>query len=187
MSKRMRPSLKDYLRTGEVRLETAEVPELPEQEASALPPHEGAGKKSKKTTKNKEVPLKKKPLAASPKEAFQLAEDAAKEADYSQTLSPENKSVSLSSLFLDSLAPNDRQTWEPVLAAGVEIQNRALDFPLLREDFRTLDRNRFTCYTLEKRGEPLRPVRSSVQIKESLLLYVKWDEMGILSLYGSLD
>lgn len=118
MSKRMRPSLKDYLRTGVVRT----------HKEAALPP--------------------------------------------------------LALAFLDILSKVDRETWEPILQGGTELQSKPLDFIFLREDFRTMDRSRFTYYILPQRGELLRPVRSSVQIREPLALLVKWDEMGMLTLCG---
>ncbi|MDR1979842.1 MAG: hypothetical protein LBQ42_13985 [Synergistaceae bacterium] len=122
MSKRTRPNLRDYLRTGKVRAETE-----PGESSESAP-----------------------------------GVDA----------------------FLRLLTRHDLEVWRPMLRAGTAIQELPLDFVSLREDFRTMDRTRFTCYILEREGEPLRPVRTSVQIREPLLLALKWDELGTLTLYS---
>jgi hypothetical protein len=131
MSKKMRPSLKDYLRTGKVRME-------PEEPPSRRKDHE-----------------EKEP----------------------------RKSAPGTDKFLKLLTPHDLQVWQPIARTETEIQELPLDLVSLREDFRTMDRARFTFYTLEGEGTPLRPIRTSVQIREPLLLALKWDETGILTLY----
>jgi hypothetical protein len=121
----MRPSLKDYLKTGKVRMEPEE-PQTP----------------------------------------------------------PRQKEIAFGGdTFLKLLTPHDLEVWKPILQAEIAVQELPLDFPSLREDFRTMDRARFSCYILERDGTPLRPVRTSVQIREPLLLALKWDETGTLTLY----
>ena len=127
MSKKIRPSLKDYLRTGVVRLESDDTP--PPSDAP-IPSQEDS-------------------------EAF----------------------------FLSLLSGRDRKTWQPILDAGIVLHSLPLDLIPLREDFRTADKNRFTFYILDKKGEPLRVVRTSVQIRNPFEFLVKWDETGILTLY----
>ena len=85
--------------------------------------------------------------------------------------------------LLKRLTEADRKMWEPILSSGAGVQISPLDFVSVREDFRTMDRSRFTYYILDGEGGPLRPVRSSVQIRESLMLLLKWDEIGVLTLY----
>ena len=87
--------------------------------------------------------------------------------------------------FLDLLAPPDLKMWEAILGAGTTVQARSLDAASIREDFRTMDRDRFTFYTLVKKGEPLRLVRLGSQIHDPLALLLKWDETGILTVYGA--
>jgi hypothetical protein len=123
MSKRLRPSLKDYLKTGEVHLES-----LPE---------------GKNTVENEEIRV-----------------------------------------FLELLSETDRRTWEPVLRSGTKIRRAPFDAAVLREDFRLMDRTRFTYYILNEQNAPLRPVRTSVQIREPFALLFKWDETGALDIYG---
>ena len=89
-----------------------------------------------------------------------------------------------SDAFLDLLAPSDLKMWESMLGAGTTVQLRRLDVASMREDFQTMDVNRFTCYTLAKKGEPLRPVRSGSQIDDPLALMLKWDETGVLTVYA---
>jgi hypothetical protein len=125
MSKRLRPSLKDYLKTGEVRLDST-------------PPD---------------------PL-------------------------PANAAEEKIRAVLELLTESDRQTWEPILFSGTEVRWPSLDLAALREEFRAMDRTRFTCYILDERGVPLRVVRTSVQIRKPFALLFKWDETGVLDVYG---
>ena len=176
MSKKIRPSLKDYLKTGEVRMEVADSTsdgvsvrenEMPPKTSNSL------NSKVKPVTKTS-VSKKKTPKTIPPQEN-------------KTKLEPEEKSPELDSRtidFLEFLSPSDRETWEPILRAVVELQILPIDFVALREDFRTMDRNRFTYYILDQKGEPLRPIRTSVQIREPLTFLIKWDEMGILTLYA---
>ena len=85
--------------------------------------------------------------------------------------------------FLDLLAPSDLRMWESILSAGTAVQVLHLDIASVREDFQTMDRNRFTCYILVKKGEPLCPVHSGSQIQHPLALLLKWDETGVLIVY----
>lgn len=130
MAKKIRPSLKDYLRTGVVRLAEEREPLV-----------EG------------ETP--------------------------SPAAEPQNPVDSI----LERLSERDRHTWEPILHAGTQIQRAPLDFVPLREEFRNADRDRFTYYLLAEGEEHLRPIRTSVQIREPVKMILKWDEMGKLTLY----
>ena len=88
-----------------------------------------------------------------------------------------------SNAFLDLLAPSDLKMWESMLGAGTTVQLRHLDVASIKEDFQTMDGNRFTCYTLAKKGDSLRPVRLGSQIDDPLALLLKWDETGVLTVY----
>ena len=178
MSKKMRPSLKDYLRTGEVRLEIVEA------EPQSTPVN---AKPIDKTAKKQSV----KPRAPRKTEAQTKSKNPVKTQDPKKTTKAERTRKAAEAVpsypgleFLDLLCEADRHIWEPILQAGTEIHFLPLDLIAMREDFRTMDRNRFTCYLLDKKGDALRPARTSVQIKEPLRLMIKWDEMGILTLYG---
>ena len=92
--------------------------------------------------------------------------------------------VARSNAFLDLLAPSDLKMWEAMLGAGTAIQLLHLDAAAIKEDFQAMDKGRYTCYTLEKKGEPLRPVRTDSQIHGSLALLLKWDETGALTVYA---
>lgn len=92
-------------------------------------------------------------------------------------------SENLAKLVLESLSERDRHTWEPILNAGTRLESAPLDFVSLREEFRCADRNRFTYYLLAGGEEHLRPIRTSVQIREPVKALFKWDETGILTLY----
>jgi hypothetical protein len=98
----------------------------------------------------------------------------------------ENTLSPLAAALLNVLSEADRRIWEPILRAGTEIQSLPSRLPALREDFRTMDRTRFTSYILDHPGADLRPVRTSVQIKDPMTLLLKWDEMGMLILYGAI-
>jgi hypothetical protein len=135
MSRRLRPSLKDYLKTGEVRLEG--LPDVKTANAAGAPDVKAAN----------------------------AAEDERIRA------------------FLELLSEPDRQMWEPILRSGTEIQWLPPDLVALREDFRLMDRTRFTYYLLDEKNAPLRPVRTSVQIRGPFVLLLKWDERGTLAVY----
>ena len=85
--------------------------------------------------------------------------------------------------ILTLLSDGDREMWAPILNAGTRIERVPATFVAMREDFRAADRDRFTYYLLAGEGEPLRPLRTSVQIREPLRFLLKWDESGILTLY----
>lgn len=131
MAKKIRPSLKDYLRTGVVRFAEEQEPAISKEQE--LP----------------SAPSSQDPVAA----------------------------------LLDLLSERDRLTWEPILKAGTEVRSAPLDFVALREEFRTADRNRFTYYLLAEGEEHLRPLRTSVQIREPVKALLKWDETGVLTFY----
>lgn len=140
MARKARPSLKDYLRTGVVRMEEGSISQA---DSAATPEDNTSGLGTAETPP-------------------------------------------LSTALLSILSEEDRRTWRPILEAGTEIRHLELDFVSLREEFRTADRNRFTYYLLEGPGELLRPIRTSVQIREPVQFVLKWDEMGTLTLYGLL-
>ena len=133
MAKKIRPSLKDYLRTGVVRF-TEDHPPIAAEE--------------------RELPSA--PPPAPPQD---------------------------SAVILALLSERDRRTWEPIFSAGTEIRVAPLDFVALREEFRNADRNRYTYYLLADDEDHLRPVRTSVQIREPVKGLLKWDETGILTFY----
>jgi hypothetical protein len=151
MSKRLRPSLKDYLKTGEVRLET--LPGLPSSPSGSPAAEDGLPART-------ETSAPKIPAAV---EYAGAGEDAR--------------------VFLNLLSESDRQIWEPVLRSGTEIRRPLFDAVSLREDFRLMDRTRFTYYIVEERNASLRTIRTSVQIREPFVLLLKWDETGVLDIY----
>ena len=98
---------------------------------------------------------------------------------------PERKSAPAlrNDVFLDLLSPSDLKMWKSILGAGTAIQVLRLDVSSMREDFQTMDASRFTCYKLAERGGPLSPIRAISQIQPPLLLLLKWDETGVLTVY----
>ena len=166
MSKRLRPSLKDYLKTGEVRLESLPGFQPPPSE---LPAVSGSPVSEGWLSGQGENPFSE---AAAAENAKNAAAVGCAEADEKI------------SIFLDLLSEFDRRTWEPVLRSGTEIRRPPFNAVSLREDFRLVDRTRFTYYILDERNAPLRPVRTSVQIREPFVLLLKWDETGVLDIYG---
>lgn len=188
MSKKVRPSLKDYLRTGEVRAELFESrEELPSE--SEAPSSQKKQKKisspskpvSKSATEKKNG-IKKRAVQVG-KAPDRKASSKANDSPGAAENSPSFAISAAAEFFLDSLAATDRETWDPILRAGSEIAEFPLDYAAVREDFRTMDRNRFTCYILDQKGAALRPIRTSVQIRGPLELLAKWDELGMLTLY----
>lgn len=173
MTKRIRPSLKDYLRTGEVRVEAIEPQEI---SVSGSVPFRAREKEDKKSSRSKQATPEK---SNTRKQAVKVKERRT----VRKTTPKMNVTTSVAEDFLNSLSAVDRTMWAPVLHAGSEITELPLDFIAVREDFRIMDRNRFTCYILDQKGTDLRPVRTSVQIREPLELLLKWDELGVLTLF----
>lgn len=181
MAKKKRPSLKDFLSTGQVIAdEEQEQPASLEETPGALPAAEPSApeKKPAKTRKPRSNAAKKK----SP------VPDESAGPSTGESSSPDEGSVVLQEpsgelrSFVDMLCGEDRKTWEKIFTAtGAEFL--PLDFVERREDFRTMDRSRFTLFKLEEAGKPLFHVRTSVQIREPLIALLKWDETGKATIY----
>jgi len=228
MAKKKRPSLKDYLSTGQVvagdemeraapleetlDLPPAEAPSPPKKRASAArKPGRGVMKRKKAAPDgDKDMPeATEAPLpdsAAGEKTAAEEREtpsDAAAEAsspergeggaaagkpreDDARATEAGSDSVFEQCeglrLFVGLLCDEDRKTWEKIFAAA-RTEFLPLDFIERREDFRTMDRSRFTLFKLEEAGKPLFHVRTSVQIREPLIALLKWDETGKAAIY----
>lgn len=80
------------------------------------------------------------------------------------------------------LCEEDKKTWKSLLEAA-DTEFIPLDYVECREDFRTMDRDRFSLFRLEVPGAPLLHVRSSVQIREPLAALIKLDETGKVYVY----
>ena len=93
-----------------------------------------------------------------------------------------NKAVNIDKL-LGMFSPEDISTWSPVFEVGPEIRVEKMDIVELRNFFRTMDRARFTLYILENEKTTMRTIRSGVQIREPFLLFLLWDDTGVVSLY----
>ena len=93
-----------------------------------------------------------------------------------------NKAVNIDKL-LRMFSPEDISTWSPVFEVGPEIRVEKMDIVELRNFFRTMDRARFTLYILENEKTTMRTIRSGVQIREPFLLFLLWDDTGVVSLY----
>ena len=181
MAKKKRPSLKDYLSTGQVIAEEVQEQSVSLEEAPAAPPAGEPPAPKKKAVKaraprtgaaKKATPAPDEGTAASAGEGVPLDDGTAAQ----QELSGELRS------FVDMLCGEDRKTWEKIFTAtGAEFL--PLDFVERREDFRTMDRSRFTLFKLEEAGKPLFHIRTSVQIREPLIALLKWDETGKATIY----
>lgn len=181
MAKKKRPSLKDYLSTGQVIAEEAQEQPASLEEAPAVPPAGELPAPKKKPAKartprtgaaKKATPAPDEGTAASAGEDVPLEDGTAAQ----QVLSGELRS------FIDMLCGEDRKTWEKIFTVtGAEFL--PLDFVERREDYRTMDRSRFTLFRLDEAGKPLFHVRTSVQIREPLIALLKWDETGKATVY----
>ncbi|MFA7621763.1 MAG: hypothetical protein WCY56_07970 [Aminobacteriaceae bacterium] len=80
------------------------------------------------------------------------------------------------------LCEEDKKTWKRLFEAA-DTEFMPLDYVERREDFRTMDRDRFSLFRLEAPGAPLFHVRSSVQIREPLAALIKLDEAGKVYVY----
>ncbi|GHS94172.1 hypothetical protein AGMMS50276_06220 [Synergistales bacterium] len=153
MTKKLRPSLKDYLKTGKV---------------SSEPFRENA---------------QVTPLAqAEPEIKPEVTPEATPEAIHEVKPAIKTK-LALDKVFLSALSPADRDTWSSMLAAGIDVKPLFLpNIESLREDFLYSDNTRFTFYILNEKGAPLQMVFGESQIQEPFVLVAKWDETGVLSI-----
>lgn len=160
MTRKRRPSLKDYLKTGEVHLE----PETLSFPTEGTPAEQAPEQTSTERTATEQAPTERTSVEKT--DAEWMTPPAA---------------IALSKL----LSATDRRIWEPILDAGTKITVLPLNLVALREEFRTMDRDRFTFFILEREGANLRPVRTSVQIRDPLTLLLRWDESGELTLFAA--
>ncbi len=160
---RRRPSLKDYLTTGKVFVEdvpgAAEpvaVEPLPAEARNAAPGKEPAGSGSLPETL--------------------CAETTAAVAAPETPLPPR---------ILEILGDADREQWTPLLTAAAVEERPIGELSARREEFRTLDRGRYTLFLLDAPKGTLTPVRTSVRIREPLAALLLWDETGSAVVYYS--
>ena len=181
MAKKKRPSLKDFLSTGQVIAdEEQEQPASLEETPEAVPAAEPSApeKKPAKARNPRSGAAKKKTPV--PDESAESSAGERASVDDGTAAQPEPSGELRS--FVDMLCGEDRKTWEKIFAVtGAEFL--PLDFVERREDFRTMDRSRFTLFKLEEAGKPLFHIRTSVQIREPLIALLKWDETGKATIY----
>ncbi|NLK18194.1 MAG: hypothetical protein GX310_00130 [Synergistaceae bacterium] len=172
MAKR-RPSLKDFLATGDVVVDEA-VTEEKEKEGTPAAAKKTAPAKKKAAGEAKKAAVGdgKKPAARAKKTAARAKKPSAEKAGLTAD----------EAALLEMLAPEDKPMWEKLFAAA-ETEFLPLDLVERREDFRTMARDRYTLFRLGEAGEPLFHVRTSVQIREPLVCLIKWDETGKISVF----
>jgi hypothetical protein len=153
MTKKLRPSLKDYLKTGKISVE-------PFKENAQADPIAQAKPEIRQDIKQETKPDIKQEIKQAAKTSF-----------------------ALDKVFLSVLSPLDRDTWSLILTAGVEVKPLFLStVDSLRDDFLASDNTRFTFYILHEKGAPLQMVFGESQISEPFVLVSKWDETGVLSI-----
>ncbi|MGI6783557.1 MAG: hypothetical protein ACOX5A_04955 [Aminivibrio sp.] len=172
MAKR-RPSLKDFLATGDVVVDEA-VTEEKEKEGTSAAAKKTAPAKKKAAGEAKKAAAGdgKKPAARAKKTAARAKKPSAEKAGLTAD----------EAALLEMLAPEDKPMWEKLFTAA-ETEFLPLDLVERREDFRTMARDRYTLFRLGEAGEPLFHVRTSVQIREPLVCLIKWDETGKISVF----
>lgn len=181
MAKKKRPSLKDFLSTGEVIAEKEQEPSASLEDAPAAPSADEQSALKKKPAKAR------KPRSSAAKKKSPVPEESAPPSA-GECASPDDGTAAQPELsgelrsFIDLLCGEDRKTWEKIFAVA-EAEFLPLDFVERREDFRTMDRSRFTLFKLEEAGKPLFHVRTSVQIREPLVALLKWDETGKATIF----
>ena len=167
-----RPSLKDFLATGDVIMDD-EGRDTAEEKTATTPKKEASKKSSPK--EKKKAPAKKK----SPSEGIKTP---AKRTSKKKDPAGGKKDPRLEGL-IKILAPSDLDTWEKLLTAA-DVAFQPLDLVERREDFRTMARDRYTLFRLEEQKRPLLHVRTSVQIREPLERLIKLDETGQITVYA---
>ena len=87
--------------------------------------------------------------------------------------------------ILELLGDADREQWTALLTAAAVEERPIGELSARREEFRTLDRNRYTLFLLDTPKGTLTPVRTSVRIREPLAALLLWDETGSAVVYYS--
>ena len=87
--------------------------------------------------------------------------------------------------ILELLDDADREQWTALLTAAVVEERPIGELSARREEFRTLDRSRYTLFLLDAPKGTLTPVRTSVRIREPLAALLLWDETGSAVVYYS--
>ena len=157
---RRRPSLKDYLTTGKVFVEEVEAAPIPSGPSVA-----------------ETAPAPAEPPALGEPSAETTAVVAEQETPLPPKASPPR--------ILELLGDADREQWTALLTAAAVEERPIGELSARREEFRTLDRNRYTLFLLDTPKGTLTPVRTSVRIREPLAALLLWDETGSAVVYYS--
>ena len=164
MSRKKRPDLKDYLRTGVIRVFDSAEEEREPGPAEAV---------ERKAVKEAAQPVKS---SVAPEEGIALqAEAPGPKLEVPRSVAPEE--------VLALLSERDRPMWETMLQAATEIVCRPFDAEAARADFAEADPSRFTYYLLPSEGAALSPVRSASQLTADARAVLKWDENGAATLW----
>ncbi len=123
-----------------------------------------------------DLPHAPDPVDIAPLPAEPSAETAAVAAEPETPLPPR---------ILEILRDADREQWTPLLTAAAVEERPIGELSARREEFRTLDRSRYTLFLLETPQGTLTPVRTSVRIREPLAALLLWDETGSAVVYYS--
>ena len=162
MSRKKRPDLKDYLRTGVIRVfDSAEEEREPG-------PVEAAKRKEAGEAAQSTAPAQPVKSSVAPEEGIALQE-------VPRGVTPEE--------VLALLSERDRPMWETMLQAATEIVCRPFDAEAARADFAEADPSRFNYYLLPSEGAALSPVRSAGQLTDDTRAVLKWDENGAATLW----
>ena len=164
MSRKKRPDLKDYLRTGVIRVFDSAEDEREPGPAEAV---------ERKAVKEAAQPVKS---SVAPEEGIALqAEAPGPKPEVPRGVTPEE--------VLALLSERDRPMWETMLQAATEIICHPFDAEAARADFAEADPSRFTYYLLPSEGAALSPVRSAGQLTADAKAILKWDENGAATLW----
>jgi hypothetical protein len=96
---------------------------------------------------------------------------------------PKPPEVTAPPRILGMLGDADREQWTSLFSAAVVEEYPIGDLPTRRDEFRMMDRNRYTLFLLEAPSAALVPVRTSVRIREPLAALLLWDENGRATVY----
>ena len=170
MSRKKRPDLKDYLRTGVIRVFD------PAEEEREPGPEETVERKGTGEATQPSAPAQTMQSSVAPAEDIAPREEVAgPKPEVPRGVTPEE--------VLALLSERDRPMWETMLQAASEIARRPLDAEAARADFAEADPSRFTYYLLPSEGAALSPVRSAGQLTADAKAILKWDENGAAILW----
>lgn len=179
MSRRKRPSLKNFLSTGVVKFISEEEENEELNELKKI-----AGERIEEIPQDLEnIEVQDPQITEEITE--EITEDS--ENENAPEIISENDEKTESDELIDEilsfLSGEDKNMWEMMLKSADNISRLDFNIEEILEDFRTSDPDRFTFYLIRDDGETPDTLRTEEQMDEPFKCVLKWDENGSAEVY----